>query len=213
MSTLAPIRHTPRLRLTPPAVRWLAISVSLLLHATLFLQFGGDLGQQAPATQVVSVSMVTLQASVERPRTETKPMERHSDKGEQAVPKEEEVEPPSEAQAEAQAQSSEQAPALDEGLLANARQEYFARVLAHIERHKFYPTTARRRGQEGVVTVRFVLLASDRISALHVDGASTLLQEAAREAVYRAIPFPAPPEGMTFPLELEVKIRYSLKDK
>lgn len=213
MANLAPIRYSQQLRISGPSVRWLALGLSLLLHASLLLHFGGRLGLEPQSEQVNSSSQVTLVASQARPQTRHQDVvEPRSDKGETSIPREEEVEPPSEAQAEAQAQSSEQAPALEEGMLANARQEYFARILAHIEAHKFYPAAARRRGQEGVVRVRFVLASINQITALHVDGASTLLQAAAREAVYNAIPFPQPPEGVSFPLELEVKIRYSLRE-
>jgi periplasmic protein TonB len=75
-----------------------------------------------------------------------------------------------------------------------AREGYLARLLAEIERHKFYPAPARRRSVEGTVRVGFELHPGGRVEGLAAEG-NPLLARAAREALERAEPLPAPPPG------------------
>ncbi|MGB5338917.1 MAG: TonB family protein [Gammaproteobacteria bacterium] len=77
-----------------------------------------------------------------------------------------------------------------------AQETYLQRLLAHIDSHKFYPRSARRRGQEGEVRVSFTLLADGSIRALQVKGSSRILRAAAERAVQSAQPMPAPPAAM-----------------
>jgi len=100
---------------------------------------------------------------------------------------------------------------VDEGLVARERLKYLAKVMAHIERHKYYPPTARRRGIQGDVHIRFVLLADGSTRQVMVDGASSVLQKAAKKAVIRAIPMPRPPTGIHCPMHCEFAMRYALK--
>lgn len=100
---------------------------------------------------------------------------------------------------------------VDKGLVARERLKYLAKVMAHIERHKYYPPTARRRGIQGDVHIRFVLLADGSTQQVMVDGASSVLQKAAKKAVIRAIPMPRPPTGIHCPMHCEFAMRYALK--
>lgn len=98
-----------------------------------------------------------------------------------------------------------------EALQAQARREYLAVLMAHIERYKFYPRAARRRGLEGEVVVSFTLQADGRISGLQTNGGHRLLNRAAREALEAAQPLPEPPATMVLPSELTFAIRYQLR--
>ncbi|MDQ6999907.1 MAG: TonB family protein, partial [Mariprofundus sp.] len=100
---------------------------------------------------------------------------------------------------------------VDDGLVARERLKYLAKVIAHIERHKYYPPTARRRGIQGDVHIRFVLLADGTTRQVMVEGASSVLQKAARKAVIRAVPMPRPPTGIHCPMHCEFAMRYALK--
>ena len=74
--------------------------------------------------------------------------------------------------------------------------------------HDFY--NQRRRGLEGVVTVRLQLDAGGKVAGLDVeDGAPLLLAKATQEAVKRAGPFPPPPDGLGV---LRIPVRYRLTD-
>ncbi len=100
---------------------------------------------------------------------------------------------------------------VDDGLVARERLKYLAKVMAHIERHKYYPPTARRRGIQGDVHIRFLLLADGTTRQVMVEGASSVLQKAAKKAVIRAIPMPKPPTGIHCPMHCEFAMRYALK--
>ncbi|WJW75355.1 TonB family protein [Thiohalobacter sp. IOR34] len=94
---------------------------------------------------------------------------------------------------------------------ADAETSYLARLLAHIERHKFYPRAARRRALEGEVEVSFELLADGRVRDLQLTGGARLLRNAARQAVQEALPLPRPPAAMRLPRRVEYRMRFELR--
>ncbi|GEM_PF-1743171 len=75
---------------------------------------------------------------------------------------------------------------------------YAGRVLAHLQRHKRYPSSAARRRLSGVVTIRFSIDASGRLRGVSLRGSSgeQVLDEAALAMVRRADPFPKIPGGL-----------------
>jgi protein TonB len=99
----------------------------------------------------------------------------------------------------------------DPGLLEKARHEYLLRLMAHIEAFKHYPRTARRRGIEGAVALRFTLLASGNVSDVGSDGGHALLRDAAEAAVRGAVPMPEPPPAVDTPMEVALKMDFSLQ--
>jgi protein TonB len=97
-------------------------------------------------------------------------------------------------------------PALTEVLLENERESYLLQLLAHIDSHKFYPRSARRRGMEGKIQVTFYLLRDGSISGLQIKGGSKLLRKAAKQAVQQSLALPPPPESM----QLQEQIRFGM---
>ncbi|GGK35175.1 hypothetical protein GCM10011322_22480 [Salinarimonas ramus] len=85
-----------------------------------------------------------------------------------------------------------------------------ARLLAHLERHKRYPSAARSRREEGVAQVTFGLDASGRVTSARISrsSGSAALDEAALAMVRRASPTPAPPAGA---ITLTVPVRFDLR--
>lgn len=77
-----------------------------------------------------------------------------------------------------------------------ARESYLAHLLEHIDAHKFYPRSARRRGQEGRIEVAFQLTGDGSIRDLRLSGGSRVLRKAAEQAIQRALPLPLPPEAI-----------------
>lgn len=65
-------------------------------------------------------------------------------------------------------------------------------VRRHLERFKFYPEGARRRGIGGAVGIGFTLTAGGRVMQVRIDASSgyALLDRAAKAIVIRAVPFP-----------------------
>lgn len=97
-------------------------------------------------------------------------------------------------------------PALEQLTLEQERESYLLQLLAHIDNHKFYPRSARRRGTEGEISVAFYLRKDGSISELRVTGGSKVLREAAKQAVQRALSLPLPPESMP----LQQPIRFAM---
>lgn len=76
--------------------------------------------------------------------------------------------------------------------IANASAHDLDLVRRHLERFKFYPEDARRRGIGGDVDVGFRLTDGGRVAQLRIASSSgyALLDRAAEAIVTRAVPFP-----------------------
>jgi len=70
-------------------------------------------------------------------------------------------------------------------------------VRRHLERFKFYPDSARRRGIGGDVDIRFRLTDGGQAVHVSIDSSSgyALLDRAAEDIVARAVPFPVDSGG------------------
>ncbi|MCL2891676.1 energy transducer TonB family protein [Brenneria tiliae] len=88
-----------------------------------------------------------------------------------------------------------------------------ARLMAHLERRKKYPSGARARGEVGTVFIRFSI--DDAGNVLDAQLArSSGFAELDREVlalVRRASPVPAPPAGM--PHAITAPVRFSVRDR
>jgi len=82
--------------------------------------------------------------------------------------------------------------------LDSIRSQYSALVLGEISRHKQYPPTAQRLGQEGDVGLKFTVDSSGTVSGLIIDTSSGIssLDNAALEAVRSASPLTPPPSEL-----------------
>lgn len=94
--------------------------------------------------------------------------------------------------------------------LEQARRHYLGQLLTHIEKHKFYPRAARRRGLQGVIQVSFVLHDSGQISNVLVADGHEVLRKAAEEAVRAALPLPLPPRDVASPLRVSFGMEFKL---
>lgn len=90
---------------------------------------------------------------------------------------------------------------------------FLAQVRQRIDRSKNYPYAARRRQEQGRVTVRFVIRPDGTVDGLQVvrSSASSLLDEAALKAVKDAAPFPGfPRDILDQPLAVEIGLVFEL---
>ena len=97
---------------------------------------------------------------------------------------------------------------------ASIMKDYHARLRAWLERHKRYPRQARRRREQGVVVLRFVVDRAGRVLDLGVEGTSghPRLDEAALAMVRRAQPLPEmPPEMRESRAEHVLPVRFALR--
>lgn len=105
------------------------------------------------------------------------------------------VEPPAGAAHTAAAAAPRTAAA---GMPPDAVADYHARLRVWLERHKRYPRQARRRREQGVVVLHFVVDRAGAVLDLEVETSSghPLLDDAALDMVRRAQPLPEMPPGM-----------------
>jgi len=104
--------------------------------------------------------------------------------------------------------------ALDYAAIVDWERRYLEGLRRAIAAHKFYPDSARRRGQEGVVRVFFVIEEDGAITGIRVAGSSADpgLDQAAMEAVQRLGRYkPIPPAFDREEWALEVPIRFALE--
>jgi protein TonB len=94
---------------------------------------------------------------------------------------------------------------------SSAQESCLARLHAHIDSHKFYPRSARRRGQECDVNVMFYLLRDGSIRALEGSGGSRQLREAAQRAMQAALPLPQPPASINLHEQVSFSMQFRLK--
>jgi len=98
-------------------------------------------------------------------------------------------------------------------LSSNARDSWQARLLAHLERYRRYPSDARARREEGVVHVRFRMNRAGRVLTARIlrGSGSPALDRAALETLRRAQRLPAIPEDMPDEIELDLPVAFFLR--
>lgn len=89
-------------------------------------------------------------------------------------------------------------------------EQYLQKLLMHIEEYKFYPSSARRRGINGEVTISFSVDAHGKVSGLDIISYSDVLKKAAVESVNSALPLPIPPTTFSLPHDVKFTMLYRL---
>ncbi len=86
-----------------------------------------------------------------------------------------------------------------------------SRLMAHLERRKRYPSSARGRGEEGTVQVRFSIDDGGNVLSSQIVKSSghAALDEAVLDLMRRASPVPAPPAGA--PKTITAPVRFNLR--
>lgn len=94
-----------------------------------------------------------------------------------------------------------------------ARQSYFSVLAATLAKHKRYPTASRRRGEEGIVKLFFIVDRDGKVLEYRISesSGSRRLDEAVIKMLDKASPLPAFPAEMTQQqLEVNVPIAFQL---
>ena len=213
----------------------LAAGISLGLHAMAAVYFSwiSPGGLNRPATQIVQISLVAQRPvtppAVPTPAPEAAPApvkRKPPQRKPQPRPVPPRVQPertrptpesktvaslPQETVTPTRPESAEVQQTAASAATSSAQETYLARLLAHIDSHKFYPRSARRRGREGDVQVVFYLLQDGGIRALEVSGASRQLRAAAQRAVQAALPLPQPPASIDLHEQVSFSMQFRLK--
>ncbi|OIO71555.1 MAG: hypothetical protein AUJ57_07045 [Zetaproteobacteria bacterium CG1_02_53_45] len=212
-------------------IRFGAITLSLFLHGLLFTGFGGApaTALQQPVESVTRLSFLTpspqpvstpeVMPEPEPETVEVKPEPKPEPKRElKKLARKKAVDPIRKVVKKQLSQpvaaptvQAENMPQISEGMIKRETERYLTEVMAHIEKHKWYPKAARRRGIEGEVYISFTLLPDGSAYQLVVQDGPSVLMAAARKAVEKAAPMPQPPASINCPLECEFRMSFNLK--
>jgi protein TonB len=94
-----------------------------------------------------------------------------------------------------------------------ASDQWEARLMARLERYRYYPAVARSRRQQGTAWVRASIDRDGQLRALRLEQSSgqPMLDESALQTFRRAQPLPRIPEELPAPQELVVPVEYYLR--
>jgi protein TonB len=96
--------------------------------------------------------------------------------------------------------------------VVQAKQDQFISNLIHkINTNKFYPTRARRRGLEGLVTVKFKVLSDGNVKDIKILSGRNIFKKSAKEAISKSFPVIVKDSLFNFPKEFKIKLSYILK--
>lgn len=110
-------------------------------------------------------------------------------------------------------QSTGSANAVSTGAQKAAKQSYFSMLAATLAKHKQYPVASRRRGEEGIVKLFFIVDRNGKVLDYRISesSGSNRLDEAVIKMLKKAEPLPAFPAEMLQPqLEINVPIAFQL---
>ncbi len=96
--------------------------------------------------------------------------------------------------------------------VVQAKQDLFIKHLIHkINSNKSYPHTARRRGIEGLVDVKFKILSDGNVEDIKIISGRSIFKKSAIQAITRSFPISVKTSFFDFPREFKIKISYILK--
>jgi protein TonB len=110
-------------------------------------------------------------------------------------------------------QSTGSANAVSTGAQVAAKQSYFSMLAATLAKHKQYPVASRRRGEEGIVKLFFIVDRNGKVLDFRISesSGSRRLDEAVIKMLQKAQPLPPFPTDMVQPqLEVNVPIAFQL---
>jgi len=90
------------------------------------------------------------------------------------------------------------------------KSQFLAEVRRKINQHKSYPKIAKRRGMQGIVRVRFTILANGNVGNISVSGPK-VFHRSARRAVQSAFPVSTKNVPVSLPKRVNLTLRYQLK--
>ncbi|MFW2374882.1 MAG: TonB family protein [Gammaproteobacteria bacterium] len=215
----------------------LMLVISIILHSLLFMDFGDSsqhISEKATSHSLsISLSPITPELPPEieeqKPQQKSRPkpapnkatlvkqterpaetlITQKPDKPIEYIPQQE----PQAQRLRRLAQNQQKRPALDSTQLSKARDEYMKALAAHIDKHKFYPRSARLRHIEGQVRVSFDLLSNGQILNLHTFSGQPILQKATLDSIRSALPMPPRPESLLAlnTMKIEYSMQFALK--
>lgn len=198
----------------------LALLVSLLIHAALFMQFSNlamsrsQAQAQAPTLDTrISLNLlppVKQQRIKQEEIKKVKPKKVAKKNNKKKIKKQKTVKPKPKHEQIVAPKIAQEIKRKQAGELAPIRQQYFLRLLTHIEGFKYYPRIARKRGIEGSIKISFRLLPNGSITGLIASGYPLMLRRAAKKSVKEALPLPACPNDVICPMQISYAMKFKL---
>lgn len=202
------------LNLGEEPIRYMALAISVFLHAVLFVKFTDTtMGSQSQApkfnTKVSLNFLPTPRTPVQQVVKEVyKPTPK--DKPSRKIVKQKKVvQPIVQEQAVASAVSKDIQRQVTKDSKA-FKQKYLSKLLTIIEGNKYYPLTARRRSIEGNILVSFMLKEDGYINGMDASGGPLLLRRAAKKAVTKSLPLPTTPADIDYPMHVTYAMQFKL---
>ena len=90
------------------------------------------------------------------------------------------------------------------------RNKFWTKLRVKIDRNKFYPRIAKKRGMEGSVKVKFTILANGNVGHISVSGPK-VFHKSARNAVKKAFPIDAKKSPISLPTSVNVPLNYQIR--
>jgi len=90
------------------------------------------------------------------------------------------------------------------------RNKFWTSLRAKIDRNKFYPRIAKKRGMEGSVKVKFTILSNGNVGHILVRGPK-VFYKSARNAVKKAFPIDAKKSPVSLPSSVNLILHYQLR--
>ena len=200
---------------------FLCFVFSLFIHIVFLIQFGGLKNKYNAAIPISHSINIVLNKLVpdQAPQTQEEiksvkrttaaPAKRKSVVKEKAedVVKEETIEHKQSIQSQPNNVPS------DLMFLDSEKKQYLELVTAHLDKHKFYPRSARRRHIEGDVKISFDLMKDGNILNLKISSENSILHNATLESINSALPMPQRPENLMALnlINIEYTMQYAIK--
>ncbi len=234
-STNPPVTHTDQEQhaclitiIQDKNIIFLSFVISLLIHIAFFIQFSGvkhEHDKEMPVSHSINIILnKEVPDQAPQDQEEIKPVKRETtapaktkpvinDKEKLIEEKIEEVAKEKPIERKQFIPSQPNNLPSDQALLDNEKKQYLELIAAHLDKHKFYPRSARRRHIGGDVKVSFDLMKDGNILNLKVFSGHSVLQEATLESVNSALPMPQRPESlMTLnTIKIEYTMQYAIK--
>lgn len=90
------------------------------------------------------------------------------------------------------------------------QRKYISQVISAVEKNKFYPMAARRRGLTGEARITLNINEDGSLEDLQVECSHPMLAKAAEDAVRNSCPLPRPTDSTMCPMCLVFKMKFAL---
>jgi len=90
------------------------------------------------------------------------------------------------------------------------RNKFWNALRRKIDSHKFYPRIAKKRGMEGVIKVKFTILANGKVGGISVNGPK-IFHNSAKNAVKSAFPISVKNTPVSLPTSINITLHYQMR--